>query len=108
MADRNCSWFFQSNDASLIMTAGRLHITRNLILNYVWQETRRAQARLQVTFISSFNLSSLICKSSVGLFIHLSCDCYGASETAGFSVSCIIFFQVALAAQRIVKMIKNI
>ena len=33
-------------------------------------ETRRAQAQFTVTFISTFNLSSLILKSSVDLFIY--------------------------------------
>ena len=60
---------FKSNDASLIIAAGRLHMTRNLILNCRWLETRRAQPQFPVTFVSSFNLSSLICKYSVNLLL---------------------------------------
>ena len=62
---------FKSNDASSIMAAGRLHKKRNLILKYGCLETRRAQAQLPATFISSFSLSSFICKSSVDLYIYL-------------------------------------
>ena len=36
---------FKSDDASLIMVAGRLIMTRNITLNYWWLETQRAQAQ---------------------------------------------------------------
>ena len=64
MAKWNCWWF------SNLMTRVRLWLPVdcicNMTLNYGRLGSRRVQA--PVTFISSFNLSSWICKFSVDLF----------------------------------------
>ena len=57
---------FKSDDASLIMARGRLHMTPC----YRWLETHRAQVQFIVTIISIFNLSLLICKCLNDLFIE--------------------------------------
>ena len=67
MAERNSSCFIKPNDVSSIMAAGRLHMKRNLTLNCRWLGTQIAQAQFPVTYVSSFNLSLLICKFSLYL-----------------------------------------
>ena len=58
---------FKSDYDNLIVAAGRLHnMPLNMSRCYGWLETRRAPAQFPITS----NLSSLICKYSVVLFIH--------------------------------------
>ena len=47
-------------EACSIMAAGRLNMTHSMKRIIKWLETRKAQAQFPVTFISTFNLSSLI------------------------------------------------
>ena len=67
-----CGWAellvdFKSDGASSIMAADQMRLTHYITFKYVWLEARRVQAQFPVTFISSFNLSSLSCKSSIVL-----------------------------------------